>query len=655
MADGRVFEYEGVGFRVKKAWVQGSFRVEQTAARGVVVRFEPSDATESQLHGMELSGAQVENFKVGTNGPDSFLKLEIKGKKKAPLFNFGTRKQAVDTVVSVLQMRQQSDLEMKSGNDDAQVGETSGDLQNPSGPVMNDNGYYRKYAPNNQELFEWDPAASKEENEMRRELLEVDDELAEVYKATVNYGILTVQDFWSARKERLEEEAATRNQPRGLSSGLTADVQVTSTNQNEMNYQLTTEVIKRIFLEFPTVHRLYLDKVKTNEELTEERFWELYMRSRYHLPNRNLTEEMKLSADVQEAIRLFGDFDDDGDVEKEKKVKFTLDNKGNHPKVTVDPNIDLLTTLNDNPRGTPGTLAGVGMADWAGFGVANRDPAEADRDKKIRLKLQKLGRSATKRDVETLQSKPVASDPLLSRYNKHGEMVLPDEDDPAFKDRVQKRIERVIRESQTSSDSSLLEGDDSGKRPRPVPFNFDLVNGFSAIGGATRDTAESKTSSSFSQPSTAEVTLKMFLANPLSRAFPSAEDASKMSNYILSSFNHAHLEKESVEALPDGQEFLRVHRACKEVRKRFWTNFQQVIEDRKHIPIVRALHKRIDICIEKIQTIISRINDFREYCLQKGNGQISLMLLQVRRELEKVLSTWNKYETLRKRKRTNKT
>lgn len=45
----------------------------------------------------------------------------------------------------------------------------------------------------------------------------------------------------------------------------------------------------------------------------------------------------------------------------------------------VDPSVDLVTTMYDNPTGQYNELAGVGLEDKVGFGIFQRDPQEAEK------------------------------------------------------------------------------------------------------------------------------------------------------------------------------------------------------------------------------------------------------------------------------------
>jgi len=93
----------------------------------------------------------------------------------------------------------------------------------------------------------------------------------------------------------------------------------------------------------------------------------------------------------------------------------------------IDPQVDLISSLYDNPHGTQTQLASIGRGDSAGFGIVERDPDLAAKDEIIRDKLKRKvarGGTITRDTIEHLVSQPLKSGPVLSRYNRHGELVL---------------------------------------------------------------------------------------------------------------------------------------------------------------------------------------------------------------------------------------
>ena len=71
-------------------------------------------------------------------------------------------------------------------------------------------------------------------------------------------GILTEAEFWQSRQSMLAGlTAANKAQKRGTPSSLLGDVRPTLKDDKQI-FKLTAQVIHRIFLMHPAVHRAYM-------------------------------------------------------------------------------------------------------------------------------------------------------------------------------------------------------------------------------------------------------------------------------------------------------------------------------------------------------------------------------------------------------------
>jgi len=126
----------------------------------------------------------------------------------------------------------------------------------------------------------------------------------------------------------------------------------------------------------------------------------------------------------------------------DKKEVSRVNRNGNQ---IIDPGVDLITTMYDNPHGTQTQLAAIGRSDNAGFGLVERDPDLAEKDKLIRDQLKRKiarGGAITRETIEHLVVQPLRSGPVLSRYNRHAELVL-DVGIQETEENVHSRVERA--------------------------------------------------------------------------------------------------------------------------------------------------------------------------------------------------------------------
>ncbi|GBG33326.1 General transcription factor IIH subunit 1 [Hondaea fermentalgiana] len=659
------YEYSDVKLRAGKTWVSGLLKVSDgNGEEELRLSFTPTDSTETQ-HGFTATRSELMDEKLGNNISEYFVQVlrSVTGRSKPKkcIFNFGARQNAARTVVTELN---QAAMAARSG---AQTPTSMpGGSAAGGSPAHASEGaeYFEKYGrPKDLNAaladIEDDPDVSAQTNLARRQLLEVSPDLLDVYLATVP-DVMTAKEFWEARESQVTEEQRAVMQSRGLSTGLTADVEPTAVSQDEITYVLTPEVIKRIFLEHRRVHRLYQEKVQSSKEYTEERFWHLYFFSKYHPPMWKIGPEMLASDDVQAAITLFGDFNDDDDDAREegatKKHSLSLDNRGNHPHdlPQVAPSVDLLETLNDSARGTASELAAVGMAERAGFGIVQRDPAEPEKEAKTRRKLQRLGRKVTIEDVKRLDALPAESGPLMSRYNRHAQTVLPDEESEGHRLRAAKRIRRM-EESERQADilRDLEEAGGIRHGPQPVPLELNAQsNAYLAVGGGGQQirhaTSKPETDSGAGEGSAEPVnaTVGNWTAGELRSLLPKSQVALDVLQHVIGSHNERRGDENFTELsqLPDHEELLRVFRACNEIRRQFWTSFQELVKHRD--PRAQSgLLRRVKTIVEKLGIIQERNEEFRNYTRGQGNRGVAMLLLQIRDQLQRALDTWRKYDT----------
>ena len=85
----------------------------------------------------------------------------------------------------------------------------------------------------------------------------------------------------------------------------------------------------------------------------------------------------------------------------------------------VDPAVDLVTTVYDNPIGQYTELAGVGLEDKVGFGLIRRDPQEADKVTHWPIRYRKLTRFQDEEIRQTLKRKRAHGEQISQATIKH--------------------------------------------------------------------------------------------------------------------------------------------------------------------------------------------------------------------------------------------
>jgi NADPH-dependent 7-cyano-7-deazaguanine reductase QueF len=171
---------------------------------------------------------------------------------------------------------------------------------------------------------------SLEEVQARQTLLEQNTELRKIHRELVMGNVITEEEFWSARKELLEEQHWKNQQKKGTSSVLLADLKPVDSDGNELKFTLNSDIIHSIFTQYPGVHRAYIDYVPS--KLNEKEFWKQYFSSKYFHRNR-------VVASNKEQVDIFEPY------LKEMEADTVL-----HPNLSFESNnrlLDLTTTAED--------------------------------------------------------------------------------------------------------------------------------------------------------------------------------------------------------------------------------------------------------------------------------------------------------------------
>lgn len=241
---------------------------------------------------------------------------------------------------------------------------------------------------------------SSAEMERRMKLLREDSELQKLHKKFVLGNILQESEFWSTRKNLLDDEAnkASKQKP-GFKSAMLADVRPSADGQtNKVTFSLTTEIIHQIFAEKPAVHRAFLDYVP--KKLSEKDFWTKYCRAEYLLRTKN-TLAAKAEAAEDEELAMF--LKNDDILAKEAKVKIKR----------VDPTLDMEADAGDDY---------IHLPDHGILRDGSRETVDADSELARRTLSQDLNRHAAvvlegrSTDVESTDTKTVAE--ALARSKK---------------------------------------------------------------------------------------------------------------------------------------------------------------------------------------------------------------------------------------------
>ncbi|ORZ31637.1 hypothetical protein BCR44DRAFT_167600 [Catenaria anguillulae PL171] len=116
----------------------------------------------------------------------------------------------------------------------------------------------------------------RDELELRAELLKKHRTLAKLHQDLVRSRHVTENEFWAARKPLLERAALEKAQKPGHKSTRPPDVG-RQTGDNKVTFTVTPQLVHSIFLQYPSVHRLFMQKVPV--EMSEKDFWQRYVQS----------------------------------------------------------------------------------------------------------------------------------------------------------------------------------------------------------------------------------------------------------------------------------------------------------------------------------------------------------------------------------------
>lgn len=309
------------------------------------------------------------------------------------------------------------------------VGKVLGKLQVTS-PFKDDRSIPDKPTPSvaSQQL-------SSTEMEFRFNLLREDSELQRLHKQFVMSGILTESEFWSTRKNLLDDSAIKLSkQRRGFKSAM-ADIRpLTDGRTNKVTFSLTTEIIHQIFAEKPAVHRAFLDYVPS--KMSEMDFWTKYCRAEYLHRTKNYMAAAAEAAEDEE-LALFLKHDD------------ILADEVRHKLKRVDPTLDLESDQADDY---------IHLPDHGILRDGIKETLDNDNEFSKRTLAQDLNRHAAvvlegrTLDVELGDTRTVAEALARSKKGSSFEAVSKNEN--------QERIEKASR---------MIEIEDL-QSPQPLPY-----------------------------------------------------------------------------------------------------------------------------------------------------------------------------------------
>lgn len=145
-----------------------------------------------------------------------------------------------------------------------------------------------------QMLPRFKPKINNELAEKNR-LLQTDPDLFRLYKELVVSEMMTADEFWGSRANKLKPVVEKDVQDVGVSAAFLADIRGQSDGCNGVKYNLTTDIIKSIFKTYPTVQQKHLEYVP--DQMSEEDFWKQFFQSHYFHRDRINIAKDELFAD----------------------------------------------------------------------------------------------------------------------------------------------------------------------------------------------------------------------------------------------------------------------------------------------------------------------------------------------------------------------
>lgn len=185
-----------------------------------------------------------------------------------------------------------------------------------------------------QMLPRFKPKINNELAEKNR-LLQTDPDLFRLYKELVVTEMMTSDEFWASRTNKLKSNQVEKDpQDVGVSAAFLADIRGQADGCNGVKYNVTADVIKSIFRTYPTVQQKHLEFVP--DHMTEEDFWTQFFQSHYfHRDRINLTKE-----------ELFADCAKQDD----KMVEIEIAKVENNPLINLTAMSDYTVVQDDSNR-----------------------------------------------------------------------------------------------------------------------------------------------------------------------------------------------------------------------------------------------------------------------------------------------------------------
>ncbi|KAI8904743.1 BSD domain-containing protein [Gorgonomyces haynaldii] len=176
--------------------------------------------------------------------------------------------------------------------------------------------------------------------EAKRQLLSKDQTLERMHKDLVRSGILSEEDFWNTRLDKLQYQQWQQSQKKGMISASLADIKPADTDDSQLKYTLNPDIIHSIFIQYPSVNKAYIDLVP--HKMTEKEFWVQYFSSKHFHRNRVSLDEDIFTPYVKE---------DENDKLLDLKLQYDPNNKL----------LDLTTTMEDHGNRPDQTMRAGGV------------------------------------------------------------------------------------------------------------------------------------------------------------------------------------------------------------------------------------------------------------------------------------------------------
>ena len=276
---------------------------------------------------------------------------------------------------------------------------------------------------------------SRVEQEARRQLLETNPDLKELFDATVGQGIISEAEFWDARRKKLSSIASHLGltQKTGLKSEMDADDigarDGASVERDKIRATLTSEKMHRIFAERPGVRKAFIDNCVKHKKLTEREFWHRFLKSEYMKKMRDGGEAQ--SEDEKNDLILFS-----RRLEDESAKRKQVDSVSEFVNLQVDKDDALVTGQSaygvfDRYQGAKEQVkkkVGKGMAGGQATIFVDDDDALSKMD---------IARDLNRHGEVVLRGRPKGDDSVATNATTAA-MIAEKEDKDALEDRLKK-------------------------------------------------------------------------------------------------------------------------------------------------------------------------------------------------------------------------